>query len=105
VFRIAQAFANGELVPPELVSESTCNLTPGLDDARGLGWQKPTGSLATSMLSDHAYGHTGFTGTSVWIDPPRDRIMVLLTNRVHPVAAPVAMQKVRGEFHRLALGS
>ena len=102
-FRIAQAFAAGELVSRELMAEATRNLTPGLDDARGLGWQKPTGSAATHMLSDEAYGHTGFTGTSVWIDPPRDRIMVLLTNRVHPVAVAVAMQRARGEFHKFAL--
>ena len=49
------------------------------------------------------YGHTGFTGTSVWIDPVRDRIMVLLTNRVHPCAAALAMQPIRGRFHTLAL--
>lgn len=102
-FRILQAFANGELVPRDLADESTRNHTRGLDDARGLGWQKPTGSLATSMLSDEAYGHTGFTGTSAWIDPKHDRLMVLLTNRVHPCAAPIAMQRIRGEFHRLAL--
>jgi CubicO group peptidase (beta-lactamase class C family) len=104
VFRIAQAFDNGELVPRELVAEATRNHTAGMEDGRGLGWQKPTGSTATAMLSDEAYGHTGFTGTSVWIDPPRERIMVLLTNRVHPCAATVAMQRVRGEFHRHALG-
>lgn len=87
VFRIAQAFANGELVPRELV-------------AHHLGWDKPTpGSLATSMFSADAYGHTGFTGTSVWIDG--ERIYVLLTNRVHPIAAANAMQRIRGEFHKL----
>jgi len=96
VFRIAQAFANGELTPPQLARDATLTTFP-----RGLGWDKPTaGSEATSMLSADAYGHTGFTGTSVWVDG--DRILVLLTNRVHPCAAPVAMQRVRGEFHRLA---
>jgi CubicO group peptidase (beta-lactamase class C family) len=91
VFRIAQAFVCGELVPPALVAEH-------------LGWDKPTrGSLATSMLSPNAFGHTGFTGTSVWIDG--DRIFVLLTNRVHPVAAANAMQRIRGEFHLGALAS
>ncbi len=91
VFRIAQAFANGELVPPPLVAEAARG---------GLGWDKPSpGSAATSMLSPNAYGHTGFTGTSVWIDG--DRILVLLTNRVHPIAAPTAMQKIRGKFHEL----
>ena len=54
------------------------------------------------MLSPAAFGHTGFTGTSVWIDPPNDRIYVLLTNRVHPSAAPIAMQTIRGELARIA---
>jgi CubicO group peptidase (beta-lactamase class C family) len=103
VFRLAQAWANAEQLPRSVVDDATSNLTPGLEDARGLGWQLPTGSAATSMLSSRAYGHTGFTGTSVWVDPERDCIMVLLTNRVHPCAAPVAMQRIRGEFHRLAL--
>jgi len=80
------------------------NETAGLNDARGLGWQMGTGSAMTEMLSPGNFGHTGFTGTSVWIDPARDKIMVLLTNRVHPIAAPNAMLRIRGEFHRLALG-
>lgn len=104
VFRIAQAFVNGELVPRDLAHEATRNHTRGMEDGRGYGWQKPTGSEATSMLSPRAYGHTGFTGTSIWIEPEHDRIMVLLTNRVHPCASPNAMQRIRGEFHRLALG-
>jgi CubicO group peptidase (beta-lactamase class C family) len=101
VFRLAQSWARAELLPRALVAEASSNCTPTLPTARGLGWDKPTaGSEATSMLSSAAYGHTGFTGTSVWIDGAR--IFVLLTNRVHPCAAPVAMQRVRGEFHRLA---
>lgn len=102
VFRLAQAWLRAELLPPRLAEEATRNHTPGLSDARGLGWQKPTGSAATKMLSPGAYGHTGFTGTSLWID--EGRIFVLLTNRVHPCAAPVAMQRIRGEFHALARG-
>lgn len=101
VFRMAQAWINGELLPLELVREATSNQTIGLDDARGYGWQLPTGSDATKMLTASAFGHTGFTGCSLWVD--QGRIMVLLTNRVHPCAAPIAMQKIRGEFHRLAL--
>jgi Beta-lactamase class C and other penicillin binding proteins len=102
VFRLAQSWTNREQLSRAVVDEATSNLTPGLEDARGFGWQKPAGSAATFMLSSHAYGHTGFTGTSVWIEPERDRIMVLLTNRVHPCAAPIAMQRIRGEFHRRA---
>ncbi len=52
---------------------------------RGLGWQLVgPGSSAGIHSSPSAYGHTGFTGTSLWIDPERDRFGVLLTNRVHP---------------------
>lgn len=91
VFRIAQAFVRGELVPPELVAEST---RAHVED-RGLGWQ-----LGGPGLSEQSFGHMGFTGTSVWID--RGRILVLLTNRIHPSAAPIGMHRIRGEFHRLA---
>lgn len=91
VFRILQGFVRGELVPRELVEESQREQAPG----RGLGWQ-----LNGPGLSPHSFGHMGFTGTSVWVDG--EQIFVLLTNRVHPCAAPIAMQRVRGEFHRLA---
>jgi CubicO group peptidase (beta-lactamase class C family) len=91
VFRIVQGFVRGELVPRELVEESKREQAPG----RGLGWQ-----LNGPGLSPRSFGHMGFTGTSVWAD--EERIFVLLTNRVHPCAAPIAMQRVRGELHRLA---
>jgi serine-type D-Ala-D-Ala carboxypeptidase len=105
VFRIAQGWVDGSLVSRELLDEATRNYTAGMDENRGLAWQMSArGHAATGMLSERAFGHTGFTGTSVWIDPDADRIMVLMTNRVHPCAASIAMQKIRGEFHRLAMG-
>ncbi len=97
VFRIASAF-----VRSEYAGLASRNQTEGLNESRGLGWL--IGSPG-STLPPSAFGHTGFTGTSVWIDPARERIMVLLTNRVHPCAAPIAMQRIRGEFHRLASGA
>ncbi len=101
VYRIAQGWLDGTLVPRELLAEATRNHTAGLEENRGLGWQlAQKGHAATGMLSERAFGHTGFTGTSLWIDG--DRVMVLLTNRVHPCAAPNRMQRIRGEFHRLA---
>ncbi|HUP48332.1 MAG TPA: serine hydrolase domain-containing protein [Thermoanaerobaculia bacterium] len=104
VFRLAQAWIDGSLLSPELVAEATRNHTPGLEENRGLGWQvAQRDHAATGMLSPRAFGHTGFTGTSLWIDPDAGRIMVLLTNRVHSVAAPTAMQAIRGRFHELAL--
>jgi serine-type D-Ala-D-Ala carboxypeptidase len=92
VFGIAQGFIRGELAPLDLVREAT-RVQAG---DRGLGWQ-----LAGPGLSSQSFGHMGFTGTSVWVDG--DRIMVLLTNRIHPCAAPVGMHRIRGEFHRLAM--
>ena len=52
---------------------------------RALGWETPTGgNSAGRVMRRPAYGHTGFTGTSVWIDPVNDRFVILLTNRVNP---------------------
>jgi serine-type D-Ala-D-Ala carboxypeptidase len=54
---------------------------------RGLGWGVPHGSFAGELASPKAFTHTGFTGTSLCIDPERDAFIVLLTNRVHPTRA------------------
>lgn len=106
VYRIAQAFIQGSLVAPELVDLATRNYTEGLGENRGLGWHlRIDSSPATRMLSAGSFGHFGFTGTSVWFDKRREQLMVLLTNRVHPCAAPIGMGAIRGEFHRLALGN
>jgi beta-N-acetylhexosaminidase len=59
------------------------NVVPG--SSRALGWDTPdSGNSAGTRLAPNSYGHTGFTGTSIWIDPSRELIIVLLTNRVHP---------------------
>jgi beta-glucosidase-like glycosyl hydrolase/CubicO group peptidase (beta-lactamase class C family) len=53
--------------------------------SRALGWDTPSpGSSAGTLLSERSFGHTGFTGTSMWIDPERELFVILLTNRVHP---------------------
>jgi len=58
-------------------------VVPG--SSRALGWDTPTGTnSAGTLLSSLSFGHTGFTGTSLWIDPSRQLVLVLLTNRVHP---------------------
>jgi len=68
--------------------------------SRALGWDTmlPTSSCGTRM-SARAFGHTGFTGTSLWIDPERDLYVVLLTNRVYPDASNDAIQDVRRAVH------
>jgi len=53
--------------------------------SRALGWDTPSrGSSAGSHFSPRSFGHTGFTGTSMWIDPERGLFVILLTNRVNP---------------------
>ncbi|MEW5982868.1 MAG: serine hydrolase [Acidobacteriota bacterium] len=69
--------------------------------SRALAWDtmRPTSSCGTRMSSE-AIGHTGFTGTSLWIDPASDSYVVLLTNRVHPApAADRPIQDVRRAVH------
>ncbi|MGE3519735.1 MAG: serine hydrolase domain-containing protein [Vicinamibacterales bacterium] len=68
--------------------------------SRALGWDTmlPTSSCGT-RLSSTAFGHVGFTGTSLWIDPIRDRYFVLLTNRACGGGSPDDMQRVRRAFH------
>ena len=68
--------------------------------SRALGWDTmlPSSSCGGRM-SPRAFGHTGFTGTSLWIDPDRGVYVVLLTNRVHPTRANEAIRQVRPLFH------
>jgi CubicO group peptidase (beta-lactamase class C family) len=68
--------------------------------SRALGWDTmlPTSSCGTRM-SPRSFGHTGFTGTSLWIDPDVGVYVVLLTNRVHPTRANTAILGVRPALH------
>ena len=78
---------------------------PTCAEARGLAWQGRRGAgSATDGMSDRAFGHTGFTGTSVWIDPEPGSIAVLLTNRVHPEVKAGNFHEVRRRFHALVFG-
>jgi CubicO group peptidase (beta-lactamase class C family) len=72
--------------------------------SRALGWDTmlPTSSCGTRM-SRTAIGHTGFTGTSLWIDWERDLYVVLLTNRVHPSRDNNAIREVRPRVHDAVL--
>lgn len=70
------------------------------NSSRALGWDTmlPTSSCGTKM-SPGAIGHTGFTGTSLWIDPAADLYVVILTNRVHPTRNGDGIQDVRRALH------
>ncbi len=72
--------------------------------SRALGWDTPSkGSSAGDLLSPRAFGHTGFTGTSIWIDPEQDLFVILLTNRVYPTRQNDQVLKIRGEVANLAV--
>lgn len=75
------------------------NLIP--DNSRALGWDTRSSERSSSGLyfSDTSNGHTGFTGTSIWIDPERDLFVILLTNRVHPTRANQKISAFRRLVH------
>jgi CubicO group peptidase (beta-lactamase class C family) len=72
-----------------ILADSTVTLfTKRAAGTRALGWDTCAGEFGCGKyMSANAYGHTGFTGTSIWIDPDRDMFVVLLTNRVHAARA------------------
>ncbi len=121
------------ILSPATIAEATANQTPHLPKARGLGWQMlqkgvprraewapwpsarrifPASRFAYpslrpygDLLSERTYGHTGFTGTSLAIDPTRDLVVILLTNRIHPNATNGGIEPVRPRFHNLVAAS
>jgi beta-N-acetylhexosaminidase len=69
-------------------------------NTRSLGWVAPTdGSSSGHFFSARSYGHTGFTGTTIWIDPERQIFVVLLTNRVNPTRENQKIMQVRPAVH------
>jgi CubicO group peptidase (beta-lactamase class C family) len=102
--RLAAMLLNGgawdslQLIRAETVAEFIArqNIPPG--STRALGWDTPSDSgysSAGAELSRRSFGHTGFTGTSMWMDPDRDLFVILLTNRVNPTRANTAILHVR----------
>ncbi|MDZ7802189.1 MAG: serine hydrolase [Trueperaceae bacterium] len=102
---------DARLAPPELLDQATTRHTPEDAPARGLGWvlSGPGGARlshddrepSVDWRGPHGFGHTGFTGTSLWIDPAAGTFAVLLTNRVHPHrAGGQAIGRIRRDLHR-----
>jgi serine-type D-Ala-D-Ala carboxypeptidase len=106
-FTIAQQFLSDstKLLKPETCRMFRENMTVGLEEARSIGWllAATKDSTGGADLAPDSFGHNGFTGTCVWIDPDELRIYVLLTNRTHAHALPFAnINAVRREFNTLA---
>jgi CubicO group peptidase (beta-lactamase class C family) len=112
--RFAQMMLNGGVLEHHRIAsrETVERFTrragiPG--SSRALGWDTagdgagprssapgtPGYTSAGSLFSARAFGHTGFTGTSVWMDPERKLFVILLTNRVHPTRENDAIREVR----------
>ncbi len=115
--RFAQALlSGGELEGHRVVSRPTVERftrRAGVArSTRALGWDTPTNgedprssvpgepgySSAGSLLSPRSFGHTGFTGTSIWVDPERELLVILLTNRVHPTRENRRIGRVRARL-------
>jgi len=89
--RFARMLLNGgalhgrRIVSPETLALFTRRAgIPGSDRALGWDTKSAEGSSAGTLFSPRSFGHTGFTGTSIWIDPDRQLAVILLTNRVYP---------------------
>ena len=94
--RFAQAMLDGGIVSRETIALFTHRAgIPGSDRALGWDTKSAEGSSAGTLFSAHSFGHTGFTGTSMWIDPERQLYVILLTNRVHPTRENNLIREVR----------
>lgn len=101
---LGQALCRGEVLSPAATTEMTRPATDHLPLRRALAWQGTdrTNCPAGDLQGPNAYGHTGFTGTSLWMDPNQGTYVVLLTNRVHPTRTGTEFPRVRKAFHNAA---
>ena len=106
-FKIARQFLpeTTQLLKPETCQLFRTNYTEGLNEARSIAFQLAAtkDSTASEALTKNSFGHLGFTGTSLWIEPETERIFILLTNRTHARELPFAnINETRRKFHELA---
>jgi len=107
VLQIAEQFLPGRtrLLRPHTCDLFTTNYTGGMNEDRSLGFELASTQNSTggTRLSPQSFGHLGFTGTSLWIDPVLERVFILLTNRTHAHGLPLAnLNPTRRRFHDLA---
>lgn len=100
--RFAHAMLQGgaPILRPETVSWFTQSETIPTGTSRTLGWDTPsTPSQSGKYFGPRSFGHLGYTGTSLWIDPERKVSITLLTNRTWPDCGNQAIKQVRPKFH------
>jgi CubicO group peptidase (beta-lactamase class C family) len=92
-------YAHHRILRRSTINQFTARQTVG-DSARSLGWDVPMQpSSSGQYFSAKSFGHTGFTGTSLWIDPERNLFVILLTNRVNPTRENEKIRRVRPALH------
>jgi CubicO group peptidase (beta-lactamase class C family) len=88
------------LVRPETLALFTRRETAPVGTSRALGWDTPSSpSQSGKYFSARSFGHLGYTGTSLWIDPERQFSITMLTNRTWPDCSNKAITNVRPAFH------
>ncbi len=108
-----QMYLNGGIYDGKrIIKEETIKLFTSRQNivegsTRALGWdtRSEKHSMAGEYMSKHAFGHSGFTGTSIWIDPKNQVFVVLLSNRVHPTRENRKISFVRPQVHNYAMKS
>jgi CubicO group peptidase (beta-lactamase class C family) len=108
VLKIALQFLpeHTTLLKPETCGLFLRNYTAGMNEHRSFCFELATSpeSTAGHMMSPQSFGHLGFTGTSLWVDPVKERVFILLTNRTHDHDLPLSnINPVRRRFHELAV--
>lgn len=110
IARIAQLMLNNgiykgnEVFSRETVALFTKKAKLDPKSIRGYGWDKPSPiSSAGKFISDSAFGHLGYTGTSIWIDPVHDIFIIFLSNRVYPTRENKKIRTFRPKFHDLIM--
>ncbi len=102
VIALLKEYREPKLFNKEAYALFMTNLTPNLENSRSFGFclnEKGWDGLAGKNASKNSFGHTGFTGTSIWIDPEKDRGAIILSNRVHPTRDSKVLLEERRNFH------
>lgn len=100
IFAHTMLEGGGSIVRPETLSLFTRRELSPPGTSRALGWDTPSSvSQSGKYFSDRSFGHLGYTGTSLWIDPQRQLSVTLLTNRTWPDCKNEAIKQVRPAFH------
>jgi serine-type D-Ala-D-Ala carboxypeptidase len=100
IFAHAMLTGGGPIARPETVTLFTHRASSPPGTSRALGWDTPSApSQSGRYFSPRSFGHLGYTGTSLWIDPERELSVTLVTNRTWPDCSNQGIKQVRPRFH------